>query len=636
MKRTYKYALTVVLGLGVASVAFGQDGFPDVKDTHWAADSVNRLKLTGLIHGDSDGKFNGDRTMTRYEVATILYAVYNKLVGFNADVEKNLRALEAKVNSMKAPEQGPNIDLTDVKSAIADLQREVGSMKSWSADLAQLKKMLPNYAQELKSLGQDVDDMKKKVTDISSRVSKLEKGPGGVQISGDMNTWMASTSPSAGSTVVFDQDGRFLPTSSTAAGFNPLIMLHELGVKFADPTANVPFKAEVVIGNSVTDGRNLGGFGSQTWLPSQIATPIFSGDETVYISEATAMYKPMNLLVGRQGVMLNKFIMRRPDNTWSFDNERWDNHKYSFDGANMGLFSDKVHVFTGTTNNVINSAGGNVQPLFSGGLPVERIFGATADFSFGGDKGKVQASWVNFDGSIGFNPFVAKPLGETGPPPPPSGTTRYNVYGADASYNFGAVQAEIGGGKSTAIGIPEQTNAAQPMISTLVDTANSRWDASLSSKNDRFGWKLAYRSVEINYFAPGDWGRVGILRNLNDTRAVTASAMLKATDKLHLHGWYERGDAIQGPGDYTTWRAGLGYQLTPKWMMDFMYDDAKFRNGYQGFAANTESKFSTVTLGYDLGEKTMLNLFVQNSDLKNVINAANKGYFYGMNFSVKF
>lgn len=47
--------------------------FPDVPTNHWAYDYVNSLAKRGLLVGYADGEFKGDRTMTRYEFAAIIY-----------------------------------------------------------------------------------------------------------------------------------------------------------------------------------------------------------------------------------------------------------------------------------------------------------------------------------------------------------------------------------------------------------------------------------------------------------------------------------------------------------------------------------------------------------------------------------
>lgn len=52
--------------------------FPDVPENHWAYEYVKSLADRGLIEGYPDGHFKGDRPMTRYEFATIIYRALQK------------------------------------------------------------------------------------------------------------------------------------------------------------------------------------------------------------------------------------------------------------------------------------------------------------------------------------------------------------------------------------------------------------------------------------------------------------------------------------------------------------------------------------------------------------------------------
>ena len=55
--------------------------FPDVPNNHWAYAAVSDLSRRGLVEGYPDGTFGGDRMMTRYEFAQIVYrAIQNGVV----------------------------------------------------------------------------------------------------------------------------------------------------------------------------------------------------------------------------------------------------------------------------------------------------------------------------------------------------------------------------------------------------------------------------------------------------------------------------------------------------------------------------------------------------------------------------
>ena len=52
--------------------------FPDVPQNHWAYEYVAQLAGNGMIEGYPDGNFAGDRPMTRYEFAAVLYRAMTK------------------------------------------------------------------------------------------------------------------------------------------------------------------------------------------------------------------------------------------------------------------------------------------------------------------------------------------------------------------------------------------------------------------------------------------------------------------------------------------------------------------------------------------------------------------------------
>ena len=57
--------------------------FPDVPENHWAYDYIEGLQRRGIVEGYPDGNFGGDRSMTRYEYAAMLYRALEK--GFPVD-----------------------------------------------------------------------------------------------------------------------------------------------------------------------------------------------------------------------------------------------------------------------------------------------------------------------------------------------------------------------------------------------------------------------------------------------------------------------------------------------------------------------------------------------------------------------
>lgn len=77
--------------------------FPDVPENHWAYEAVSRLAGNGIVEGYEDGKYHGERQMTRYEMAEIIYNALSK--GAKAEkklVEEFRPELQAMASQKKA------------------------------------------------------------------------------------------------------------------------------------------------------------------------------------------------------------------------------------------------------------------------------------------------------------------------------------------------------------------------------------------------------------------------------------------------------------------------------------------------------------------------------------------------------
>lgn len=69
--------------------------FPDVAENHWAYEYIGKLAAAGIIEGYPDGNFGGDRMMSRYEFAAMLYRAMQQGV-----------QLDSKIINEFAPEMG--------------------------------------------------------------------------------------------------------------------------------------------------------------------------------------------------------------------------------------------------------------------------------------------------------------------------------------------------------------------------------------------------------------------------------------------------------------------------------------------------------------------------------------------------
>ncbi len=69
--------------------------FPDIPENHWAYEYIAKLAGNGILEGYPDGNFSGDRMMSRYEFAAMLYRAMQKGA-----------QLDSKIINEFAPEMG--------------------------------------------------------------------------------------------------------------------------------------------------------------------------------------------------------------------------------------------------------------------------------------------------------------------------------------------------------------------------------------------------------------------------------------------------------------------------------------------------------------------------------------------------
>jgi hypothetical protein len=77
--------------------------FPDVPANHWAYEAVSRLAGNDIVQGYEDGKYHGERTMSRYEMAEIIYNALSKGAKAEAKLVEEFRPeLQAMAAQRKA------------------------------------------------------------------------------------------------------------------------------------------------------------------------------------------------------------------------------------------------------------------------------------------------------------------------------------------------------------------------------------------------------------------------------------------------------------------------------------------------------------------------------------------------------
>ena len=122
--------LVLAAGFAVSSlVAMGQGAsatpFSDVPANHWAYQAIQSLAADGLVEGYPDGKFKGDRPLTRYEMAVLVARVIAKLQANGAQFasKADLDKLQKLIDALKDELDSLGVRVTNLEDALDALDK---------------------------------------------------------------------------------------------------------------------------------------------------------------------------------------------------------------------------------------------------------------------------------------------------------------------------------------------------------------------------------------------------------------------------------------------------------------------------------------------------------------------------------
>lgn len=87
--------------MAVGQTSTGNVNFPDVSENHWAYEYVKSLADRGLVVGYPDGEFKGDRSMTRYEFAAVIYRALQNGAAIDSKMAKAMGEFEPELNRIQ-------------------------------------------------------------------------------------------------------------------------------------------------------------------------------------------------------------------------------------------------------------------------------------------------------------------------------------------------------------------------------------------------------------------------------------------------------------------------------------------------------------------------------------------------------
>lgn len=564
MKRTLTLALSAVLGGGFAASAFGQDNFPDAPENHWAFEALANMKKAGLLVGYPDGLFRGGRPASRYEMAVALHALYQHLKGLTDGLGAKITALEEQIKNMGGGTDtsgfATKAELQQLRDALAALQNQVNGMRGWGDDIAALKRMTSTFERELASMGVDVESMKKGLADLANRVSALEKHKFPIDIHGSLDL-IALAGYSDDDRFGITKEGRPLGVHKgsglpTGVGHD-MHVWNEGSLELTTTNTDGPKgRAVISIGNTMAEGISniFGGpgfprnaFHQSNPLAGVAYTDAVEMDVWIQefeISTKTSMLgADVNVSAGRIGIDTGAYFVRRPDNTLDYMNKNWDNHKRMFDGVNLGFGfgSALVSIYGGRTSGRFSSDGTELWPMSVGnaghsfepggasgnsasrprgftsntGIMPDQMLGVNLDFPIMAN-GKINLQYAMFDSDsstpIGGSPLIL--------------VNRMTMLGGEVTFPIlGSLDLTAG---------YSQTNLGWNQDSVIDEDNAAWWVKAAWHASDRWGIHGGYRVIDPQFYAPGDWGRIGYWWNPNDVKGFNVGAFFNLSDATRI------------------------------------------------------------------------------------------------------
>lgn len=203
-------SITVLLILIFTGGALAQQ-FDDVPRDHWAYDSVQTLSERGYLSLYSGEDFNGEKALTRYEMAEIIANLLENTVGAaspqnlseeDVDVIRELslefrdelvtvaqrqKDFEERLKNLENTNQIQNEDIANINVKIAEMNEDVKKVSNLEASVNEIDSQIKSLEEELSRLKtagvsgqklQEIEDSQSvhltKINELENRIAVLE------------------------------------------------------------------------------------------------------------------------------------------------------------------------------------------------------------------------------------------------------------------------------------------------------------------------------------------------------------------------------------------------------------------------------------------------------------------------------
>lgn len=634
MNRTLRMALLAAFAvLAVPSLSQSIAANAD----SWALEALGKMKKVGLLKSYPDGLFKEGRRVSRQEIAVAAHGAFLRL----ETAAKGLNDQKARIDQVlnQTGDDGKLIftkeDLQNLRDLLGDAGMVSGELSEFAESAMSLARMASEFEEELSALGIDVEAMKGSLASLASRIGKLEQDslPFELDVEYNIISHMGHSSDRKFGVTV---DGR--PTG--VGGGSPIIILglgsarpvgltkdvnigHEMALNMNGEVGEIDWKAALAFGNLASGGGvianaylNSGSlYGNKS--QNQFGQPFHEGESNFYLQNLELKWsgniarRDAEFRVGRIGYQANPWTFRRMDNTPYFNNRRWDDHNWVFDGADImfpfrsgsrldvtfGRQSDRLGSSEGTYGGLWPMTVGEIEAASGiGRLDVAQHFGLNY-YTEPCRHMSMNWSWMQLNAD--------RPTNFTGPR---GDYNRMDVLGFNGYYTFPC-------GKTLNFGLAESIYKDDDR--TVMGNENRAYWASLPWSKGRASGTVGWRQIEANYGAPGDWGRMGPNWRPVDHKGWNANVRYSASDvdSLVLDTYLYKGMA----GEFNQFNASEDMRgFTFDWWKQIS-PTARFRTGYELFESDDsgeQARFEWLRLGieHDLGGDTFLNCLYEMSN----------------------
>jgi len=501
--------LYLVIALTVLCVApiYAQGAFTDVPSEHWAYDAVESLQAKGILQGYPDGTYQGKRSMSRYELATVIARLLQQL----------------------PPPQGPvtggTVDTSgfatkgDLNTAIDGVKGMIPANVATKDDVAALRKLVDGFKDELQSLGVDVDQAKRDLAALSARVDAIEAELKRVRFTGVFNVAAKVYSDNTPNTnyvttgaMLTDKDMRMGNPINNSAGHVGSSSLRDMFV-YRDFDLNIVGRV-----NENTTASATINFGNYiNYLNSGVNSGAMDAFTPYYMAIATDLGFGQ-LTVGRFPLQLGNYTFKMPVADSYISLAKTDSGNRPVDGAMLktGLLGLDWTWFAAQHDKV---------PSYAGYAPFT---------SFG--PSNIYGVW--------FTQSAGVQIGANLPANIRLGATYYQGWDRNMYKTSAPDLVEVIGG-DIAVPIPlvegmalsGSWTQARPKVdgSRIKNIDDEAWEGRLNAPIGNLKIGVGYRDIGGQFSAPGAWDKIANINNPVNVKGFNADLAYDFSDRFSVN-----------------------------------------------------------------------------------------------------